>query len=570
MNDEEKTDRNQHLFIGEWLVDPDAGEMRRGQDTRRLEPKVTTVLMCLAERAGEVVSREELEARAWAGMVVGYDSLASTIIKLRKAFSDEARKPNVIETVPKKGYRLIAPVRREDIESDAPVSGPLPSPRKPARKLLSRDTWIAMALSVVLAAAGLPLWYSSEKTEPPEPGEAAVQGSKPAVAVLPFTNLSNDPEQDYFSDGITMDLITDLSRVSGLHVIARNSAFAYRDRDVDARRIGEELGVTYLIEGSVQKAGRQVRISARLIDTRSGYHLWAERFDGTLEDVFALQDEVISKIVSSLAVTLTTAERVRIAHKYTNSVDAYDNFLQGWQHFWEFSREGNQQAREYLLKAIELDPEFARAYANLAMSYTYDFVYGWSDTADQSLDLAVTNARKAEELDDDLPQVHWARGLTLQFSKKPAEAIRSIEKAIELDPNFADGYGLLASTLNFAGRPDQALEVMQQAMRLNPRYPFIYEVILGEIHFNLRDYNQAIDQFTSALARNPQAQEPRLWLAAAYAHTDRMDAAQWQLEEVRISDPQVSVERIERTIPFSDPGQRKHLVDGLYKAGLRN
>jgi TolB-like protein/DNA-binding winged helix-turn-helix (wHTH) protein len=552
--------------VADWDVDPAAGRIQRHNREIKLEPKVMTVLVCLAQQSGQVVSREQLESTAWAGMVVGYDSLASTIIKLRKAFEDDSRNPRFIETVPKRGYRLIAPVTPGQAGGER--EAPEPAESRTPEALKKRNSYVMAGLAGMALLAVLAGWLLSDRS-PLDSREAGgvVQG-KPSVAVLPFKNLSNDPEQDYFSDGITADLITELSKISGLAVIARNSVFAYKHTAVDVRQAAEELGVRYLVEGSVRKAGNEVRISARLVNASNGYSLWAERFDGELQNVFALQDEVTARIVSSLEVKLTANERMQLGRDYTGSIEAYDLFLHGWQRFWEMSKEGNREAREFYRKAIELDGQFARAYANLALTHNYDFINGWSEDPEHSLEQAGVYAQKGVELDDRLPQVHWARGLTKLFGKEYQQALVEAEKAIALDPNFADGYGLLATTLNYAAKPKQALEVMQKAMQLNPRHPYIYKVICGEIHFNLRDYDNAIAYFTQALERNPEAQEARVWLAAAFAHAGRTDDAKWEIEQIRGSGARLSVEHIEQTVPLKDPVQRKHLIDGLYKAGL--
>jgi TolB-like protein/DNA-binding winged helix-turn-helix (wHTH) protein/Flp pilus assembly protein TadD len=554
--------------VGDWRIDPSTGRLQREGKELKLEPKVMTVLVCLAQQAGAVITREQLESTAWAGRVVGYDSLASTIIKLRKAFGDDSRKPRFIETVPKRGYRLIAPVRpaQSDREQNAAIITRTHAPA--ATSAANRS--VPVILFGVAALIGIAVWLISGDGPSVSEAPGKAVSARPSIAVLPFKNISNDPEQDYFSDGITADLITELSKVSGLSVIARNSVFAYKNIPVDVRKIGAELNVRYIIEGSVRKAGNEVRISARLIDAGNGYNLWAERFDGELKNVFALQDEVTSRIVSSLEVRLTDKERIRLAHDYTDSIEAYESFLHGWQHFWEFSKDGNRHAREYYQKAIELDNTFARAYANLALTHAYDFINGWSENPDHSLKQAGVYAQKGVELDTSLPQVHWAMGLTEIFNKNYKEALAEAEQAIRLDPNFADGYGLLATTLNYAAKPKSALEVMQKAMRLNPRHPFIYKVICGEIHFNLHDYQNAVEYFTQALERNPEAQEARLWLAAAYAHAGRIDDAKWEIEQIRSRGAELSVERIEQTIPLKDPLQREHLVEGLYKAGLED
>ena len=552
------------FMVGEWHVEPATGRLSLDTSEVRLEPKVMEVLVCLAQEAGKVVSREQLEATVWAGTVVGYDSLASTIIKLRKAFDDDSRHPRVIETVPKRGYRLIAAVKPALTEKAGTAAEPIEAgttlPKTGRHPLM-------MAGFTVLVIMVLLVWALTSSLNDPDPGHRSTT-DKPGIAVLPFKNISNDPEQDYFSDGMTADLITDLSKISGLSVIARNSVFTYKDNPADVREVGEELNVRYVIEGSVRKANNTLRISARLIDTRTGFNVWADRFDGSLENIFALQDEVVAKIISSLEVTLTEQERLQIARQYTASIEAYDVFLQGWRDLWEFSKDSNADAREHFLKAIELDADFARAYANLAITYVYDFMHDWSETAEQSLELANVYARKAIELDAGLPQVHWAMGLTEIFNRNYQEALLEAEKAISLDPNFADAHGQLATTLNYAGRPKEALVMMQQAMALNPRHPFVYQLIRGEIYFNLHEYENAIRDFADVLEKNPEAQEARLWMAAALGHVGRIEDAKWELDQVRVTGASLSLEHIEKSIPFKDPAQRQRLVDGLYKAGL--
>jgi adenylate cyclase len=375
-------------------------------------------------------------------------------------------------------------------------------------------------------------------------------------------------QQDYFSDGITADLITDLSKISGLSVIARNSVFIYKNTDVDIREVKQELGVDFVVEGSVRKVGEQVRISARLIDAGSSINIWADRFDGTLDNLFAFQDSVTSKIINSLEVTLTERDRTRLAQKYSNSIEAYDEFLRGWQNLWLSSREGMIRAREHFFNAIELDDQFARAYANLALTYVYDHLLGWSDDDDKALANAHKYADRAITIDPELPQVYWVKGFADIFSRDYQQSLKHAQYAIDLDPGFADGYGLLATTLNYAGKPKQADKVMRQAMQQNPKYPAIYNVIHGEILFNMRDYKKAIENFTYALDVNPEIEEARIWLAAAYANIGDIDEASWQLEQVRMSGGKLSLQRIESVIPFKDPEQRKAFIDSLYKAGL--
>lgn len=518
--------------IGDWLVEPDALRIVRGDIEKKLEPKVMQVLVHLAHNSGQVVSRQQLESTVWQGVIVGYDSLGSTIIKLRKAFNDDSRNPAIIQTIPKKGYRVIAPVRFVGGPTTDIDSRPTGSSSKHHSK-----TNLRVILSIALVIAALLLadrWFS---------GPTRIESLQtPRLAVLPFKNLSADPRQEYLSDGITADLITDLANVENVAVIARNSTFVYKNTDIDVRRIKEELGVDYVVEGSVRKADKKVRISARLIDASNGINVWADRFDAEFSDMFAIQDKVVERIVSSLEIRLSEQEKNRIAAVYTDSIVAYDYFLQGWQYFWRYTREDNKQAREYYLKAIELDQNFARAYANLGVTYAFDYMNGWSDDPKNTLQQANKYISKAVQLDDRLPQVHWAVGIVNTYGQNYDIAIQAAEKAISQSPHFADGYGLLATVLNYAGQPERARQVMQKAMQLNPRHPFIYKMILGKIHFNLREYEEAANYFTQAVDRNPTAQEVRLWLAATYVYLGKRDDASWELEQIQNSGTELSVE----------------------------
>ena len=575
MSEDLNIDFESTFYVADWLIDPSSCRISRNGEEHKIEPKAMTVLVCLAQKQGQVISREALEETAWQGMVVGYDSLASAIIKLRKAFGDSSKNPAVIETVPKKGYRLISPVSTappQAHDSTAATNHQLQTNKSSAARpdLLNRKTPTVIALAVIALAllALVALVFIQNENRPTAPVSQVATG-KLVIAVLPFKNLSNDIQQDYFSDGITVDLITDLSKISGLSVIARNSVFIFKDTEADIRTVKHELGADYVVEGSVRKIGDMVRISARLIDASNSINVWADRFDGKLENIFSFQDEVTSQIIASLEIKLTDKDRIRLAHKYSDSIEAYDEFLHGWQSMWLSSREGMLNARGYFFNAIELDGQFARAYANLALTYIYDYLHGWSNDDETVLAKAHEYADKAIAIDPNLPQVYWVKGFADIFERNYQQSLQHAQKAIDLDPSFADGYGLLATTLNYAGKPKQADEIMRRAMQLNPRHPAIYKVIYGEILFNQRDYAGAIKNFKLALDINPEIEESRIWLAAAYANIGNVEEASWQLEQLKLSGREVSLQRMENVIPFKDPEQRQLFLDGLYKAGLR-
>lgn len=557
-------DNNQRTFtIGDWLVEPDLLRLSRDQKQLKLEPKVMQVLVYLVQNAGQVVSRQQLEDEIWKDVVVGYDSLGSAIIKLRKAFNDDPRNPAFIQTIPKKGYRIIAPVKfQQEKLSHIETTTPIP---KITTKPHAYTKWAGIII-LILVIVGIWLFNNIQRSTI-QPSQVRI--NPPRIAVLPFKNLSTEPQQEYFSDGISSDLITDLASIDNLTVISRSSAFTYKNTNFDIKNIKKELNVDYIVEGSVRKIDNMVRISAALINTDNGVSVWAERFDSEYKDVFSLQDKVVEKIVTSLQVRLTKQEQQQIAARYTNSIVAYDLFLQGWQHFWQYTKESNEQARSFYEKAIKLDSEFARAYANLAVTYAFDYMNGWSIDPEQTLQKAHVYSQQAEQINAELPQVQWALGIVHTYSRNYEAAIKAVEKATTLAPNFADGYGLLATVLNFSAKPGEAKLVMQKALTLNPRHPFIYKMIMGQILFNLHDYSDAAVWLSAAAQRNPTAQEVRLWLAATYAYLGKIEEAGWQLENIHNTGVKLSAPYLEQSIPLKDPVLRKHLIDGLIKAGLK-
>ncbi|VAW63633.1 Adenylate cyclase [hydrothermal vent metagenome] len=565
---------NAPFYIDKWLIDPLSNRIRCEDREIKLEPKVMAVLICLARNPGKVIKREQIEETAWAGMVVGYGSLASAIIKLRKAFGDNSGKRRFIETVSKKGYRLIAETRLSENRHHAtseipgpPEKKPLIIPRLEIKKtkklyLLLISSFIFFITVWLISSLNLIDGRSDENTK------HVIIPETPAIAVLPFKNLSIDAEQEYYSDGLTADLITELAKLSKLSVVARNTVFAYKNLDVDLKKTGKSLGVNYIIEGSVRRLKDKLRITARLIDVNNNFTLWADHYDGTHEDLFEYQDKVVKKIVSSLEITLTDAERSRLSKKYSASIKAYDEFLQGWQSLWLQSREGVRLSREHFLHAIELDGQFARAYANLSFSYYLDALNGWDTDRERVLRNAHFYADKAISIDSSLPQVHFTKGMANIMSGQYQQAIQEAEIALTLNPNFADAYGLLASALNFAGQSQQAEVEMLKAMRINPGHPGVYKVIYGEILFNQGKYREATDNFELVLDRNPEYTEARRWLAASLACENRLDEANWQVEMLSASGSDISIQRIEKALFFKDPEHARHFTNALLKAGF--
>jgi adenylate cyclase len=391
---------------------------------------------------------------------------------------------------------------------------------------------------------------------------------KPSIAVLPFANMSGDAEQEYFSDGMTEDLITDLSRVSGLFVIARNSSFAYKGRSVKVQEIGRDLGVRFVLEGSVRKAGNRVRITAQLIDAGSGGHLWAERFDRDLTDIFSTQDEVVEKIVGALAVTLTQGEEQRLRRRGTGNVEAYESWLRAREFLTRGTRESVVQARAMYRRAIEIDPNFAAPHAGLALAAISDYVSGWALDPAQALDEAERWARRAVELNDQEPVSHMALGNMLLWRRGHEGALAEFRRVITLDPNFAQGYSATGLALMYAGRAAEALEPIAMAMRLDPHYPAIVLHFLAQANFSLGKYETAAQQLVDRIARNPGTDASRMLLASCYGHLGRVEDARSTWAELLKVNPDFSLMQRARVLPYKDAGDFQRIAEGLANAGL--
>ena len=391
---------------------------------------------------------------------------------------------------------------------------------------------------------------------------------KPSIAVLPFTNMSGDAEQEYFSDGMTEDLITDLSKISALFVIARNSSFAYKGRLVKVQEIGRDLGVRFVLEGSIRKSGNRVRITAQLIDAESGGHLWAERFDRDLTDIFATQDEVVEKIVRALAVTLTQGEEKRLGRRGTANVAAYEAVLRARELLGGATRETVAQARAMYQRAIELDASYAVPHAGLAATAVSNYVSDWADDPGAELDQAERWARRALKLDESEPFAHMALGHVLLWRRDHDGALAEFRSMIALDPNFAQGHSATGLALMYAGRAAEALEAFALSKRLDPRYPSIVLHYLAQANFSLGNYGTAAKQLLERIARTPGTDSSRMMLAACYGNLERVEEARAAWAELLKVNPNFSLEQRERVLPYKDPRDFARIADALAKAGL--
>ena len=399
--------------------------------------------------------------------------------------------------------------------------------------------------------------------------EALPLPDKPSIAVLPFTNMSGDPEQEYFSDGITDTLITDLSKLSELFVIARHSVFTYKGKAITVAEVSRELGVRYVVEGSIQKAGDRVRINTQLIDATTGGHLWAERYDRELEDIFALQDEIVQKIVTTLKLQLPLVEQGIQVRKSTDNLEAYDSYLRGLGYFSRYTKETNIQARQMFEKAIELDPQYATAYMSLSYTYWTEWAIGWNQDP-QALERASELAQRAIALDDSLPAAHLLLGeVYLWKDRQHEQAITEGERAIALDPSFADAYVELAHILTYAGRPEEAIGLVQKARRLNPRYPFHYLWVLGRAYQLTGRYEEALPILKKVLTHSSDFLPAYGDLVVIYSELGREEEARAAAAAIMRIAPHSSQEFWRQMMPWKDQAVAERFFAAGRKAGLK-
>jgi TolB-like protein/class 3 adenylate cyclase len=450
---------------------------------------------------------------------------------------------------------------------------------------LRRWKWPAATLVVALVAllvAGyfgvFPIRVQNPDVEPASVAKMALPlPAKPSIAVLPFANLSGDKAQDYFADGMTEDIITDLSKLSALFVVARNSSFRYRGRNADGKRIGRELGVKYLLEGSVRRAGDRIRINAQLLDATTGGHLWAERYDGTYSDVFALQDKVTKRIVSALAVRLTMDDQTHIVRKDTVNVEAYDAFLLGWEHYRRRTPTDFIKAVSHFERAVQLDAGYGRAYAALALVYWKAWVWSvmtmspsmppaWTGKLGISVVDAPDRAKRylTKAMRRPTPLAHQVASEMLWRNRRYDKAIKEAKLAVGLNPNAASGYGALAEALIIGGRPKAAVQFIERAMRLDP-HSATNLYLLGLANFGLGRMEKAVPLFKRGLKRSPFSKWWHVPLAAAYAHLGREQDAQAALREwagmTKLTD-------IINLWPFKDVDVAARFAEGVVKAGV--
>lgn len=511
--------------FGDFQLDSERLELRCGPAPRALEPQVFSLLLFLIENHARVVGKDELIDHVWHGRIVSDATLNSRINTARRAVDDSGKEQAVIRTYPRRGFRFVAEVTPEG--AAAPASG--------------ADQTVDLSL----------------------PG-------KPSIAVLPFHNQSGDPEQDYFADGISEDIITALSRMRWLFVISRNSSFIFKGRTVDAREVSRVLGVRYVLEGSIRKAGRRVRITGELVDAATGHHIWAEKYDGDLEDVFSLQDAITASISTTLSSEITLAEIARVRKKRPGSFDAWDHYIHALPLMHQLEPEANDKAKRELQAAIDIDPEFVPPHVGLAWCCALEAMHGWRSRGRESLEQADRHARKAMALDDNDPRAHCALALAHFWLGRSKEAVATALRAISLDANMPEAHGILGCALAVSGRPGEAFESLERALRGSPRDPirwFWYHG-MANAHFAAEDYEQAIEWARQTADLRPGWAFGHLVAAASAALLGRIDEAKKNVASLRSVIPHYTLRRFRRNPVWTRDTEIERLADGLRKAGL--
>ncbi len=517
------------IFVfGDCEIDPDHLELRRGGTAHTVEPQVFDLLVYLIKNRERVVSKDEPFDAIWEGRAVSEANLSNRINLARQAVGDSGKKQNFIRTYPRRGFRFVG-----DVEVRKSSDG--------------RDA---------RASAAEP-----RASNQPAPSD------KPSIAVLPFDNLSGDPEQEYFSDGIAEDIITNLSRIRHLLVTARNTTFAHKGQALDVPAIASELGVRYVLEGSVRRAGNRVRITAQLIDGETGNQLWAERYDRDLEDIFAVQDEITQTVVGALQPELTRSEIDRARRKPPDDLDVWDLYQRGLWHFYRVKKEDNAAAIALFTRAIELDPDFARPYAALSECYAND---GYYKFADRNPKETLEPARTAVEIDPQDASARRALGWAYLMNHDTTAAAAELRSAISLNPNEAQSHAFLGFTQSYSGGAEEGAESFRLAMELSPNDPLsgLFHAGLAVTLLLLGRHEESVEWARTSLQFPNAPWLVRVHVISALAHADRVDEAKRALSDILELEPDCTVAFMGQRLPFTDDAYRDHYFEGLRKAGL--
>ena len=445
-----------------------------------------------------------------------------------------------------------------------------PEEEKPAP--VRRMPILIGAVAVLLLAAAVGIWQFYMRRPTIEPASVEKMAyplpDKPSIAVLPFVNMSGDSEQEYFSDGLTEEIITALSKIRNVFVIARNSTFSYKSKPVKVQQVAEELGVRYVIEGSIRKAEDRVRITAQLIDALTGYHLWAERYDRTMKDIFALQDEITEEIVTALDVKLVRGEQARLWRKSLKNPKARDFYYRGREKWHRSTKESLAEARQLFEQVIELEPDSPLGYVGAAQSHWFDAWRGFSKDPARSLKRAAALAQKAIILDDNSADAHAVLGWIYLIKRQFEKAIAEGERAVSISPNGADIAFGAAIIFMFYSRPNEAIILAKKAMRLNPIPPVGYFNILGVSYRESKQYEESISTLKEGIARDPEHVQSRYALVTTYCATEQYEEARAEAREIFKIDPRFNLEQYTKRLPYKDREVNERLLTDLRKAGL--
>lgn len=523
--------------FGDYLLDPGRRELTLRAQVVTVGPQVFDLLLHLIGNRDRVVSKDELLQAVWGGRIVSESTITSHINAVRKAVGDSGDEQRLVRTIARKGFRFVGDVEQV-VEARQPVG-----PGVPER---------AASQAAELRAVPLP------------PG-------KPSITVLPFQNLSGDPEQEYFADGVVEDIIAALSRIRWLFVIARNSSFAFKGRAVDVKEVGRELGVRYVLEGSIRKSGNKVRITGQLIDATTGAHLWAERFEGPLDDIFELQDRIAESVVGAIAPQLERAEIERAKRKPTESLDAYDYYLRGTARLHSGTRDAIEAALPLFYKAIELDPDFASAYGMAAWCHLWRKVNGWMVDRPGEIAEGMRLARLAVELGrDDAVALTRAGHALGHFTGDLDGGIALIDRAVLLNPNLAAAWFLGGFLRALNGEPVSALEHFEHAVRLSPLDPEIFRMQVGMAlaHFFAGHFDSAVAWAEKAAGNLPSLLVAAAVKAASHALSGRANEARQAMERLHVLDPSMRITKLKDWLPIHRSEDLARFAEGLRLAGL--
>lgn len=539
------------LFFGDYVLDKERRELRRSSEQIALEPQVFDVLLYLVQNRDRVVTKDDLIAAVWDGRIVSDSTLTSRINAARKAVGDSGEQQKVIKTYARKGVRFVGDVR------PASVRDPTGVPTEQAQGPI---------------AASSPAIHGALDPDPAVPGPGVLGWSgKPSVAVLPFNNLSGDPEQEYFSDGITEDIITALSKYRSLMVIARNSTFAFKGTGGDVRQVGLTLGAEYIVEGSVRKTGQRVRITIQLVETEGGRHVWAERYDRDLQDLFTLQDEITTTIAGRIEPEIESAERLRVERKATPALHAWDFFRLGTKHFHKSTGADNLEAQRLFRRAIELDPELAEAYGYLSYAIVLSMIYFDAEPDEERLEEALRIGRKGVELDGQDGLIRFMYGRALLAQRAYGHALAELETAVELNPCLAISYCGLGDSLAYEGRISEAIPYFQKAIDLSPYDPlrWAFYSYRALAHIFGREFDLALE-WAERATRVPNA---HYWAfahrVAALGHLNRPGDLSTAVPELLQRKQTFSCRFARKRLFYvKNPDQLELYLDGLRKAGI--